>query len=213
MENGLSDHSDAGHSGLGGSGHSLHRPLILVRVLCGAALVIAIIVLFLVVQQNKADQAAAQQQAAIKTAALSSGVNVLRRQVQSLGGTPAVPPAAQVVQGATGQPGRDSTVPGPASTVPGPTGAPGQPGKDSVVPGPAGQPGKDGTNGQDGKDSVVPGPSGPAGEPGPGCPSWTPTSRGYYVCTSPSPDPSPAPALLLTAVGLYSRREKLARAL
>lgn len=92
--------------------------------------------------------------------------------------------------GVDGQPGKDSTVPGPAgsngkdSTVPGPPGRDGAPGADSNIPGPAGQDGADstvpgpagrdgadgapGAPGQDGADSTVPGPSGPQGEPGRG---------------------------------------------
>ena len=62
-----------------------------------------------------------------------------------------------------GNPGADSTVPGPQgnpgadSTVPGPQGNPGTPGADSTVPGPMGDPGAD---------STVPGPMGDPGTPG-----------------------------------------------
>lgn len=68
-----------------------------------------------------------------------------------------------------GEPGRDSTVPGPRgmegppgkdSTVPGPIGPQGPAGKDSKIPGP---PGPEGTPG---KDSKVPGPAGPQGPAG-----------------------------------------------
>ena len=83
-------------------------------------------------------------------------------------------------QGLPGQPGADSTIPGP----PGKQGSPGRPGKDSTVPGPsgptgpAGGPGPSGRPGQPGADSTVPGPQGepgadstipgPTGEPGRG---------------------------------------------
>lgn len=65
-------------------------------------------------------------------------------------------------QGPKGDPGKDSTVPGPAGAQ-GPAGPKGDNGADSTVPGPAG---KDGQDGQDGVDSVVPGPQGIPGTPG-----------------------------------------------
>lgn len=78
---------------------------------------------------------------------------------------------AQGVQGTAGRDGRDGITPacwfehsqcrgepGADSTVPGPAGADGQ---DSTVPGPPGPPGAD---------STVPGPQGSQGAPGPSCP-------------------------------------------
>lgn len=100
----------------------------------------------------------------------------------------------RTVVGPKGEPGKDSTVPGPAgadSTVPGPQGAPG---KDATVPGP---PGERGLQGERGADSTVPGPQGPAGErgpqgePGSGPSSFTFTYLGMpYTCTPNPPGSS-----------------------
>lgn len=79
----------------------------------------------------------------------------------------------------------------------GPAGATGQPGKDSTVPGPAGaagKDGKDGSPGKDGADSTVPGPQGPAGADGAtgaaGYPASLriPVDGTNYVCTDPDGD-------------------------
>jgi hypothetical protein len=78
------------------------------------------------------------------------------------------------VKGVKGDPGKDSTVPGPkgekGDSVKGDKGDPGVqgiPGKDSVVPGPRGERGEKGDRGERGNDgeSIV-GPMGPAGKDG-----------------------------------------------
>jgi len=104
-------------------------------------------------------------------AALQSAIDEANVRLQGQGEAPVdVPePSAELVpvpgpKGERGEPGEDSTVPGP----------PGAAGEDSTVPGPRGPagesstvPGPRGANGTDGKDSTVPGPPGPVGPVGP----------------------------------------------
>ncbi len=94
-------------------------------------------------------------------------------------------PGPQGIQGPQGNPGADSTVPGPQgpqgnpgadSTVPGPQGPQGNPGADSTVPGPQGI---QGPQGDPGADSTVPGPQGIQGPQGnPGADSTVPGPQG-----------------------------------
>lgn len=133
----------------------------------------------------------------------SIAIETLRKQVVSLGGQPAVPPAATIIKGDTGPMGQIGP-PGLPGTPgkPGPSGLPGPavtgPQGTQGEGGPAGPAGKDGKDGQDGKD-------GAPGTPGPGCPSWQPNGD-YYICTSPAP--SPTDTMLITTWLLTLRKEK-----
>jgi hypothetical protein len=102
--------------------------------------------------------------------------------------------------GPAGEPGADSTVPGPEGPQ-GPVGPQGEPGADSTVPGPVGPAGADGANstvpgpagpagvdGADGVDSTVPGPQGIQGEPG--ADSTVPGPQGPAGAASTVPGPA-----------------------
>lgn len=189
----------------GGTGDTAHLPVARCRLPWRLILGWAATALFLAVVTISA---IAISYLLLQVDGLSRNLTATQQQVRSLGAEPVSPPAPAVRATPQVQP---SPIPGPSgingrngrdSTVPGPSGQPGQPGKNGSSPpclseptqcrGTDGADGKDGTNGQDGKDGA----DGANGQPGPGCPSWTPTSRGYYLCTSPSPsaEPSDSPA-------------------
>jgi hypothetical protein len=165
------------------------------------ALVALVVFLLLIVARasNRIDtlnQADAARDRAIS--ALAGAVSTEQAQVRALGGTPNVPPPADIISaipGATGPAGPAGVgVPGPSGpagpsgvSVTGPSGAPGSPGVS--VTGPAGAPGSPGAagqNGQDGRDGAP----GAAGSPPAGW-SWTDPSGASYDCAPDSQTPGP----------------------
>lgn len=136
---------------------------------------------------------------------LASGANELLTNdvvtvlmTEGVQGPPGVGP-----QGPKGDPGADSTVPGPQGPIglTGPQGEQGIPGADSAVPGPqgpmgpAGPKGDTGAQGPAGADSTVPGPQGPqglTGDTGPQGPAGPQGPKGDTGDTGPAGAQGPA---------------------